>query len=164
MQRGPSLWGVLQFSLFSLQVLEKLDLEVLDFGIFSELAIGQVFDLAYQTCKNICTFICIFIGIFNVFIVLSYFYENTYIRHCKTNEVTYVAHIPQVVLNFTSKRTREKYNVPYCSKHDLRLNEITSKDVVLLAFFKNIKQLAIKCMSILSSCLKSMQCEIRQPT
>ena len=43
------------FSLFFLQVLEKLNLEVLDFRVFSELAILECFfDLAFQTFP-VCT-------------------------------------------------------------------------------------------------------------
>ena len=45
------------FSLLSLQVLEKLDLEVLDFGIFQNWLFWTGINLVYQTCKNFC--ICV---------------------------------------------------------------------------------------------------------
>ena len=47
--------------MFSLQVLEKSDLEVLGFGGFIIGSFGLFFDLMYQTCKNssnMCVFLC----------------------------------------------------------------------------------------------------------
>ena len=78
--------------LFSLQVLEKLDLEVLDFWICQ----NWLFWTGIRLCASIPVRAYFHWNIYHIF-VLSYLYVNTYINYCKIDEVTHVAYIPHIV-------------------------------------------------------------------
>ena len=43
----------------------------------------------------------IFIGLFIIFIVSSYFYKNTWMNYYKINKVTHIAYIQQIVTYVT---------------------------------------------------------------
>ena len=60
------------FSLFSIQVIEKWDLVVLDISIIGYF--GVVFEWIFQTCKNYCT--CVFLKEYLLY--LSYLRGSTY--------------------------------------------------------------------------------------
>ena len=84
------------FWFFSLHVLDKLDLEVLNSWMFSYLHILNWY-LTLNIRHTIITVGAHFIVRFIIFVVSSYLYLNNYIQYCRINDITHVAHILHMV-------------------------------------------------------------------